>query len=118
MGIAKLMLYPQPNVGGVLRVRYHQRPPTLVSSAAGAGEETTPSKVPEEFHWSLLLPGAVYQALQKDQRVEDAQSWYSLWQAGLSEFRDYVNNFVPQGPLFDEEGDDFLVLDSDTRGRF
>lgn len=112
MGILKLMLWPQPAVGGVLRIRYHQRPTALTD----AGE--SPSAVPVEFHWSVLLPGAVYQALQKDQRGEDAQSWFSLWQAGLAEFKEHVDSFVPQGGVFDEANDDWFVMDPDQRSRY
>ena len=113
MGIGKVMLWPQPAVGGVLRVRYHQRPTALTD----AGD--SPSSVPSEFHWSVLLPGAVYQALQKDQRGDEAQAWYGLWQQGLTEFKEYVDHFVPQGAVFDESADDYWSLDNDQMsGRY
>lgn len=111
MGLAKIMFWPNPSVGDTLRIRYHQRPTDL------SGDSDVPSAIPEEFHWSVILPGAVYQALQKDQRGKDAQDWYGLWQAGLTELREHVDMFLPQGSVFVDLEAGFS-LDPDQRGRW
>lgn len=93
IGTNKIGFWPQPGANSSFKIRYVKTPPTLVESAPGAGEEITPSKVFSAFHWNTLLPLTVAQALEKDQRIQDAMYWRGQYQEGLLKLKMYVDTF-------------------------
>jgi len=102
-GDTSFMVFPTPGASQTVTIYYVKAPPTLVESGAGAGEETTPSKIPARFHWDVLLAGSVVQALSKDQRAEDMAFWQARYEGGLASYLEYVNRVG---------GDPSLVVDS------
>jgi hypothetical protein len=79
-------------VGDVVEISFTPSASTLVESTAtpGAGEEKTPSMIPAQFHWSVLLAGTVVQCLDKDQRGKDAEFWQARYDAGLGKLKEFV----------------------------
>lgn len=100
----EIRFWPIPDSGDAIQITYIAAPPTLVESAPGAGEESTPSKVPELFHWSVLLPGMVVQMLDKDQRSEDASFWQARYEAGKQALKINRRRFGGKTPAIPASG--------------
>lgn len=90
IGFDRIAFWPNPSVGDTVRFWYLADTPTLVESGAGAGEETTPSKVPVSFHWDILLPGTVLELLDKDQRNEEASFWGARYERGIARLMEHI----------------------------
>jgi len=98
-----MRMWPRPLVGHKMTVTCAplprelsetvDRPPALWDEAVyglsqyddDRGEETTPSQVPTQFHWRVLMAGTVVQMLDKDQRAEEASFWQQRYEDGLEQ---------------------------------
>lgn len=90
IGFDRIAFYPNPSAGDTLRIWYLADTPTLIESAPGAGQETTPSKIPVAFHWDVLLPGLVLELLDKDQRMEEASFWGNRYEKGIARLQEHI----------------------------
>lgn len=92
-GFTGLEFYPNPAAGDVINVVYIADVPTLVEFDPQAGEEITPTQVPEQFHFSILLPGIVLQMLEKDQRLAEADLWQGRFDRGMNRMQEWIGQF-------------------------
>lgn len=90
IGFDRIAFYPNPSVGDIVRVWYLADTPTLIESAPGAGQESTPSKIPVSFHWDVLLAGCVLEMLDKDQRSNDVSFWSQRYERGLARLVEHI----------------------------
>lgn len=88
----KIMFYPTPVSGDTCIIDYVQIPPTLVESGPVAGEETTPSAIPDRFHHNILSTGGIASALDSDQNA-DADRWWSKYEMAIADLQAYVNEY-------------------------
>lgn len=89
MGMSKLMFYPNPGVGTVIKSYYVPTPTALTDATS-----SSPSAVPAQFHWDVLLPGVVVDLLAKDQRIGDMQAWNGIYEMGLSRMKEHSASFL------------------------
>ena len=90
LGFDRIAFYPNPSAGDVIRIWYLADTPTLIESAPGAGQESTPSKVPVAFHWDVLMAGMVLELLDKDQRSEDVVFWTQRFERGIARLMEHI----------------------------
>lgn len=83
IGFDRIAFYPNPAVGDIVQIWYVADTPTLVETSPGAGEESTPSKIPTRYHWDVLLAGTVLEMLDKDQRSDDVKFWMQRYENGI-----------------------------------
>lgn len=87
-----LRLYPAPGAAGTLVVWGVAAPPTLVESAPGAGQESTPSLIPSSFHESVLAKHAMVQILEGFEGDEQrAATHRAVLNAELAELEEWVS---------------------------
>ena len=98
IGFERVAFYPNPDVGDVLRTWYMDPVPTLVESAVGigAGEEITPSKLPANFHWAILLPAMVLEMLDKEQRLAESGMWNERYERGIARLQEHIGQMGGQ----------------------
>lgn len=120
VGTTKIMLYPNPSAGSTATITYVQNPTkALHETTADATNETTPTGIPEQFHYSVLLPGLVVQMLDKDQREQLGGIWNERYQAGLYKLAEFTAAFGgTDGAIEDHIHDDGYGLPNDYRGRY
>lgn len=92
-GFTALEFYPNPAVGDVLSIVYIPDVPTLTEGVPASGEEDTPSLVPAQFHFSVLLSGIVLQMLDKDQRLAESDMWQARFDRGLAQMQEWIGQF-------------------------
>jgi hypothetical protein len=108
-----LMLYPTPGSGVTLNGSYEAAPKTLVESAPGAGEESTPTAFPADFHTRILFHGGVMRALEFDSGTGDASYHRERFEEGVGMLSEFANEFggvEGAGVL----GDDSIVWSRDS----
>jgi hypothetical protein len=59
-----LHLYPSIDSAATMYVDYYAVPPTLVESGPGAGEESTPTAFPTQFHYRILASAGIAMGLE------------------------------------------------------
>lgn len=96
VGFQSIAFAPNPAVGDTVGVWYVDACPTLVESGAVAGEETTPSKLPANFHWSILLPATVLEMLDKDQRLAESGMWNERYMNGIGRLQEHIGQMGGQ----------------------
>jgi len=89
MGMSKLMFYPNPNVGDVIRTYYVPTPAALTDATS-----SSPTAVPSQFHWDVLLSGVVSDLLAKDQRGSDMIMWEEKHERALSRMKEISESFM------------------------
>jgi hypothetical protein len=104
-GTRELLLYPNPTSGTTLEGSYIASPPTLVESAPGAGQESTPTAIPAAFHYPVLANKAISLALEFDNRFEEAASYEAKWGAAMERLLAWVSRYGgPQLTTIDNTG--------------
>lgn len=96
IGFERIAFYPNPAVGDVANVWFVDSVPTLVESGAVAGEETTPSKLPTNFHWAILLPAMVLEMLDKEQRLAESGMWNERYERGIARLQEHIGQMGGQ----------------------
>ena len=91
-GTVTLHLYPLPESAATVVLEYNATPLTLVESAPGAGQESTPTAIPSVFHYRTIAAGAIAMALETDQR-RDSQPWWDRFERGVMDLTMWVNEF-------------------------
>lgn len=95
----RVNFYPTPGTGVTLAGVYVKNPPELVESAAGAGQETTPTAMPARFHHSVIGQLAAAICFERDNRFDDAGYWRALVDREFERLTQWVNEFSSaQGP--------------------
>lgn len=100
----RIWFHPPPASGTTVIMDYLATPPTLVESAPGAGEESTPSAFKALFHYRVLATGAIAMAMDSDQR-DDADRWWQRYYVELDNLVAYVNEYTGRNiqlPFFNE----------------
>jgi len=92
-GLNLLMFWPTPSSGVTLAGYYVKRPPTLVASAPGAGEEATPTAFGSEFHEAIIENYALYRAFTYRGMGKRAQDHFTLYQAAIQRLIGQVEEF-------------------------
>lgn len=91
----EMALFPRPESTASMYIEYYSNPPTLVESAPGAGEESTPTAIPTQFHYRVIAAGAIAMALDSDQR-KDSGMWWERFDKGIYDLTSWTNQL--QGP--------------------
>ena len=58
-----IAFFPNPSVGDSVTIRYVPTPKDLSESTNDATNETVPSMIPPQFHWDVLFPKAMQDAM-------------------------------------------------------
>lgn len=112
VGYKKLMFFPQPLAGDVVRIYYIPVVADLTDAAVA------PSLIPEQFHQSVLLAGTIVQALDKDQRKADVEFWGQRYEAGKQRFRRWVDEYMGEStPWFTSAAGKNVTVWPDQRSR-
>lgn len=93
VGFEGLAFHPNPAVGQTVTIWYIEDTPALVEADPSAGEESTPTKIPVQFHYSVLLSGMVIEMLQKDQRAAEWQLWNDRYEKGIARMQEWIGQF-------------------------
>jgi hypothetical protein len=93
LGTNQMLIHPTPSSGDVFKIYYVPVPPTLATATA-TYTETTPSMIPVQFHWDVLLPGMVVEMLDKDQRSKDVQFWNQRFMDGMLRLKEWSASFM------------------------
>lgn len=91
IGFDRIAFYPNPAIGNTTDVWY--QPDTLIlheTVATSGVQETTPSMIPVQFHWSVLFPGMVLEMLDKDQRIAESQTWQARYDRGIARLQEHI----------------------------
>lgn len=89
-----ISFYPNPSPGDIITAYYVPPVPELVETAPAAGQETTPSMIPAQFHWDVLLPGTVLEMMDKDSRAEEAGIWAQRYTNGVNRMQEWMGQFA------------------------
>lgn len=92
-GTREVLLYPNPASGTTLEGSYLAGAPTLVESAPGTGEESTPTAIPSAFHYDVISNRAIALALEYDNRFDDASVYDAKWGAAMDRLLAWVARF-------------------------
>lgn len=90
VGFDRIAFEPNVSVGDTVNVWYVPPVPELVEDGPAANQQSTPSWVPNAFHWDVLLPGIVIQMLDKDQRIAEGGTWNTRYENGLARLKEYM----------------------------
>lgn len=93
VGFQGIAFFPNPEVASNARIWYVEDVPELVEATPSTGQESTPTQVPLQFHWSVLLPGMVLEMLMKDQRLAEWQMWESRYEHGIARMQEWIGQF-------------------------
>lgn len=97
-GTTTMYFHPAPTSAATLVCEYLAQPPTLVESAPGTGEESTPTAIPTQFHYRILAAGGIAMALETDQR-RDSQMWWDRFEKGVNDLTAWVNEMPGDGVI-------------------
>lgn len=115
LGTNNLMFYPKPRVGDVVNVYYVPVPPTLAEASSTAAE-ATPSYVPVQWHYDVLLPALVVEMLDKDQRAQDVQFWQSRYIDGMNRMKEWSAHFMGDAtPAYIDTGNTGVFYEDQRR---
>jgi hypothetical protein len=119
MGVGSVHFWPAPSIGDTAYITYVDTPKELVESGATSAQETTPTTIPAQWHWDVLLPGTVLQLLDKDQRGKDVEFWLARYGEGIGRMKEWVNTFGGSPPrIYVEDFDNTTNrYSNDTRFR-
>jgi hypothetical protein len=134
-GANMLRLFPSPGRNETLTITYVPMPPLLSETddrpaamwdtavfdlsqfGDWQGSETSPSLIPLQFQWNVLLSGAVVQLLEKDQRLDDAMYWRAKYEEGIAKMHLWHNTYGGEPtPIFDKSRPRFVAY-PDEYGR-
>lgn len=118
LGTNNLMFYPKPRVGDVVNVYYVPNVPTLVdaTSTTAANSEITPTYVPVQWHYDVLLPALVVEMLDKDQRPQDVQFWQSRYVDGMARMKEWSAHFMGDAtPAYIDTGNTGVFYEDQRR---
>lgn len=105
-------LHPAPDAAATMYVDYYGSPSTLVESAPGAGEESTPTAVPTQFHYRVIASGAIAMALETDQR-KDSGPWWDRFEKGVADLTAHFNELVGDGVIEPHFADVYRISGTD-----
>lgn len=111
-----IRFWPTPKSEDIMSLTIIPQPPRLVEALPLAGEETTPSLVPELFHWNVLLPGAMIEAMDKDGDSSRASDWMSRYESGIMRMQEWLNTFGGEPSAVFTPTSTRFVLYPDQRG--
>lgn len=98
-GLDLITLWPTPGTGLTLTAKAVVDPPVLVSSGPSAGEETTPSKIPASYHYSVLAAHAIMRGYEyrggDPVRANEYRNRRDLGIAQLREQRNTAGGDIP-----------------------
>lgn len=80
------------STGGTMTVEMDNLPLELVASAAGSGQETTPTAIPALFHRSVLLNFAIARLMQYRGLEQRSQFFMGEHERGMDELQGWLND--------------------------
>lgn len=89
-----LMLWPPPGTGSTLNGSTEQSPKTLVESGPAAGEESTPTAFPVDFHTSILFHGGVCKVYELDSSLGNAGHHERKYGEALADLTNWVDDMA------------------------
>lgn len=93
VGWDRIAFCPNPAVGDQINFWYIPDTPTLVEADPAVGEEISPTMIPVQFHWAVLLPGMVLELLDKDQRIAESNTWQERYERGIARLQEFMGQF-------------------------
>lgn len=112
-----LHLYPSVDSAATMYVDYYATPPTLVESSPGAGEESTPTAFPTQFHYRILATAAIAMGLETDQR-KDASPWWDRFEKGIMDLTAWMNELPGDHLIEPHFSEDYSLGDRDRSRDF
>lgn len=100
IGFTGIGFHPNPNVGDKVTVWFTDPVPTLVEGGPTAGQQDTPSWIPEHFQWSVLLPATVLEMMDKDQRENESAMWNARYDRAMARLKEWVGQFGGEANRF------------------
>lgn len=90
-GDGDIELWPATASGNVFTIETDLLPLTLVSSAPGSGQESTPTAIPSMFHYDVLANPAIANAFEYRGLQAQAGYFRGLAQQGLRDLHSWLN---------------------------
>jgi len=112
-----LEFFPNPEIGDVITIHFVPTPKELHESTDDATNETTPSMIPPQFHWNLMVPLAMSEMMGKDARKDDVAFWHDKSQAGYRKLQQYTASLTGQPHAMYERVKNTLYRSNDIRIR-
>lgn len=85
LGMTGILFDPTPGSGVTVAGSYVKEAPTLVESAPGAGEESTPTAFKKPYHYKILGNGATALAFEFLQDQASADRYWAKCDQGIAE---------------------------------
>jgi hypothetical protein len=112
-----LHLYPSIDSAATMYVDYYAVPPTLVESGPGAGEESTPTAFPTQFHYRILASAGIAMGLETDQR-KDSGPWWDRFEKGIADLTAWMNELAGDHKIEPHFSEDYSLGDRDRSRDF
>jgi hypothetical protein len=93
-GASHIKFWPNPSVGDVIKLVYVAAPTDIsVPATSAAATAVGLTAVPSHWHWDTLVPGAIVDVLEKEQRLDKVEYWQQRYQTGLARMATWMSDF-------------------------